>query len=327
MDESVQRLLAAGLSSATMNSYRSGLSRFMSFCGQVNLSPFPLTESTLCRFVAFLVSQHLSPGTIRLYLSALRFHQIAGGGIDPSMSDMAQLHYVLRGISRSVRSNARPLRLPITMDVLVRLFHRWRSLPDQYEASLLWAAATLGFFGFLRAGEFTAVPGSDQVPLSLADVRVDDHTNPTFLAVTLRASKTDPFGAGHTLYVGCTESRICPVAAVLAFVAVRPQVPGPLFVHRNGSPLTRADLVREIRSALTGSGLDLARFTGHSFRIGAASSAAQVGLAESLIQTLGRWRSSAFQRYIRTPTATLLAVSRVLVQGHTNPGNQTEPHV
>ena len=324
MDESVQELLAAGLSSATMNSYRSGLSRFMSFCGQVNLSPFPLTESTLCRFVAFLVSQHLSPGTICLYLSALRFHQIAGGGIDPLMSDMAQLHYAA---SQDQYTVMLVLRLPITMDVLVRLFHRWRSLPDQYEASLLWAAATLGFLGFLRVGEFTAVPGSDQVPLSLADVRVDDHTNPTFLAVTLRANKTDPFGAGHTLYVGCTESRICPVAAVLAFVAVRPQVPGPLFVHRNGSPFTRADLVREIRSALTGSGLDLARFTGHSFRIGAASSAAQVGLDESLIQTLGRWRSSAFQRYIRTPTATLIAVSRVLVQGHTNLGNQTEQHV
>ena len=95
MDESVQRLLAAGLSLATVNFYRSSFSRFMSFCGQVNLSPFPLTESTLCRFVAFLVNQHLSLGTIRLYLSALCFHQIAGGEIDPSMSDMAQLHYVI----------------------------------------------------------------------------------------------------------------------------------------------------------------------------------------------------------------------------------------
>ena len=186
-----------------------------------------------------------------------------------------------------MRSNARPLRLPITMDVLVRLFHRWGSLPDQYEANLLWAAATLGFFGFLRAGEFTSVPSSDQVLLTLADVRVDNHTSPTFLAVTLRASKTDPFGAGHTLYLGCTGSTICPVAAMLAYVAVRPRVPGPLFIHRNGSPLTRADMVREVRLALTGSGLNLAHFTGHSFRIGAASSAAQVGLSESLIQTLG----------------------------------------
>ena len=126
------------------------------------------------------------------------------------MVDMAQLHYVLRGISRSTRGNARPLRLPITTDILVRLFHAWKAFPDQYEANLLWAAATLGFFGFLRAGEFTAVSGSGQVPLTLGYVRVDSHVNLTFLAVTLRASKTDPFGAVHTLYLGRTNSRDLP---------------------------------------------------------------------------------------------------------------------
>ena len=67
------------------------------------------------------------------------------------------------------------------MDVLVRIFHRWKSLPDQteYEVNLLWVAAMLGFFGFLQAGEFKSVPGSDQVLLTLANVRVD-HTNPMF---------------------------------------------------------------------------------------------------------------------------------------------------
>ena len=46
--------------------------------------------------------------------------------------------------------------------------------------------------------------------------------------------------------------------------------------------------------------MDLAQYTGHSFRIGAATSAAQVGLSDSPIQILGRWRSSAFQHYLRT---------------------------
>ena len=280
----------------------------------MNLSPFPLCENTLCRFVAFLVNQHLTLGTIRLYLSALRLHQIAGGGSDPSMANMAWLHYVLQGTARIARGIPRPLRLPITLDILVRLFHVWKALPDRYEASLLWAAATLGFFGFLRAGEFTVVPNSDQVPLTLGDVQVDSHANPTLLAVTLRASKTDPFGAGHTLYVGCTHSRICPVRAVLAYMAIRPRIPGPLFIHSDGTPLTRPKLVTEVRGALTGDGMDLSRYTGHSFRIGAASSAAQAGVPDSLIQTLGRWRSSAFQWYIRTPTSTLLSVPLRLTQ-------------
>ena len=72
------------------------------------------------------------------------------------------------------------------------------------------------------------MPNGHQVPLTARDVQVDGRTNPTLLAVTLDSSKTDPLGAGHTLYVGCTHSRICPVRAVLAHMAICPQVPGPL---------------------------------------------------------------------------------------------------
>ena len=101
-------------------------------------------------------------------------------------------------------------------------------------------------------------------------------------------------------------------------MAIRPQVPGPLFVHSDGAPLTRTELVMEVRAALTGDGMDLSRYTGHSFRIGAASSAARAGLLDSLIQTLGRCKSSAFQWYIRTPTATLLSVPLRLTQASPN---------
>ena len=98
--------------------------------------------------------------------------------------------------------------------------------------------------------------------------------------------------------------------AVLAYMAIRPQVSSPLFVHSDGAPLARMELVMEVRAALTGDGMDLSRYTGHSFCIKAASSAARVALADSLIQTLGRWKSSTFQRYIRTPTATLISAPR-----------------
>ena len=42
-------------------------------------------------------------------------------------------------------------------------------------------------------------------------------------------------------------------------------------------------------------------YAGHSFRIGAASTAAANGIEVSIIQTLGRWISSAYLDYIRIP--------------------------
>ena len=49
---------------------------------------------------------------------------------------------------------------------------------------MLWAACCLGFFGFMRVGEFTIV-SSTKDTLSVADVSIDSRDNPQMLAVYL----------------------------------------------------------------------------------------------------------------------------------------------
>ena len=49
-------------------------------------------------------------------------------------------------------------------------------------------------------------------------------------------------------------------------------------------------------------GLDPSRYKGHSFRIGAASYAADRGFSDAQIRMLGRWKSNAFLCYIRAPS-------------------------
>ena len=165
----------------------------------------------------------------------------------------------------------------------------------------------------MRAGEFTSRPGEQSPPLTVEDIAVDDRTNPTMIRIHLKQSKTDPFRHGVDIYLGRTDRDLCPVGALLAFMAVRQAVDGPLFVFANGTPLTRDRLVKAVRRALLQPGVPAAGYSGHSFRIGAATSAAEAGLQDSVVKMLGRWELSAYQRYIQTLRATLAAYSARLV--------------
>ncbi len=218
---------------------------------------------------------------------------------------------------RSQPTYARPKRLPITPQILRTIYSVWAQSPG-FDTTMLWAACCLGFFAFMRSGEFTCPSWKAYIPsmLSPADIQVDSRILPTCITVTLRQSKTDVFGAGVLISLGATKDVLCPVAAVLSYLAVRPSSPGPLFILQNGTPLSRQFLVRCVRQALAtrSSGLDVANFNGHSFRIGAATTAALAGIPDSTIQSLGRWKSSAFTRYIRTPSNQLASVSRTLSQ-------------
>ena len=221
------------------------------------------------------------------------------------------------GIKRSqaLAGSTQKPRLPITPPILESLRRSWFRKENHQNAVMLWAAATTGFFGFLRAGEFT-VPSSSaydpQVHLSLADVSVDSHSSPSQICLRIKQSKTDPFRIGVDVFLGSTGQSICPVLAMLSYLSVRPSTPGPLFITHTGSPLTRSLLVQHLHSALTDSGFDHSLYNGHSFRIGAATTAAQRGLEDSLIQTLGRWKSAAYKSYIKIPRTQLAAVSRSL---------------
>ena len=136
-----------------------------------------------------------------------------------------------------------------------------------------------------------------QVHLSLADVSVDSHSSPSQIRLRIKQSKTDPFRIGVDVFLGSTGQSICPVLAMLSYLSVRPATPSPLFITHTGSPLTRPLLIQHLHSALTDSGFDHSLYNGHSFQIGAATTAAQRGLEDSLIQMLGCWKSAAYKSY------------------------------
>ena len=215
---------------------------------------------------------------------------------------------------RALSGATAAVRLPITASVLRAIRPFCLPSPPDHNSRLLWAAATACYFGFFRAGELT-VPSESAfntaVHLAWGDVAISEN-GPRTIRIFLKRSKTDQFGRGVNVFLGATGDAICPVSAMIAYVTSRGDSPGPFFRTAEGLPLTKAYFVSRIRAALTRAGFRETDYSGHSFRIGAATAAAQAGVPDSVIQSLGRWSSPAFLRYIRTPREQLAQFSRTI---------------
>ena len=272
-------------------------------------SPCPADEWTLCLFATFL-ARSVQHTTIKVYLSAVRSLHIEQGFADPLLNCL-RLQRVLRGIKRS-QGGPSTSRLPITDHIMLVIFKSLDlSIPDH---CMFWAACNLAYFGFLRSAEFTVPNRSSfslDTHLGVPDIAFDSVVAPTCLRVRIKASKTDPFRKGCFLHIGRGSYPLCAIRALVAYLAIRGSAQGPLFLLCDGRPLSRVLLTDWLRRILSSSGVQ-GNFSSHSFRIGAATVAARNGVPDHLIQALGRWSSTAYQLYIRTPTESLATLSKQL---------------
>ena len=103
------------------------------------------------------------------------------------------------------------------------------------------------------------------------------------------------------------------MSAILDYLCARGMSAGPLFQFKDGHPLTRQRFVDAVRKGLQQAGVDQKKYCGHSFRIGAATTAAARGVEDSVIKTLGRWESLAYLQYVKIPRSQLTGISNILV--------------
>ena len=262
---------------------------------------YSLLETTLCCFIAFLRLEGLHHQTAKSYLSAVHHLQMSQGLGDHRFSTMPQLELVLQGMKRELAGQPAKPRLPITLAILRRICGRWNH-SKEWDHIMLWAAMCLCFLAsYVQVKQWLQTKQSSILPSikhAYANIAVDSVSKPTYLQINIKQSKTDPFRLGIKVIVGRTRNELCPVAAVLSYMALRGPGSGPLFRFKNGKPLTRSSFVAKLRETLEVAGVDCSGYSSHSFRIGAATTAASRGIQDSLIKTMGRWQSIAYQLYV-----------------------------
>ncbi|KAL2080773.1 hypothetical protein ACEWY4_024566 [Coilia grayii] len=228
---------------------------------------------------------------------------------DPGFSSLfshPSIRLLLKGIAKSLPKPSDTL-LPITIDILHKLVLALRGgLFSHYYNSLLEAAFLMAFYGFLRPGEFTSdsLYFDSSRGLCFSDVQV----SPNFFSIFLRHSKTDTVGKGVTISISKLDSPFCPHASMLRYLAMRPRTLPcfPLFLLSNYLPMSKEWFREHLGLVVEKCALSRSVYTGHSFRIGAATTAADRGLPDSSIKRLGRWTLSAFEACVRPDSKSIL---------------------
>ena len=119
-----------------------------------------------------------------------------------------------------------------------------------------------------------------------------------------------------TIVLVKTNSQICPVATILTYLHLRGQKNGPMFIFKDGSPLTRDTFSSLVSQTVKNAGWQ-GNFTSHSFRVSAASTAAALGVPDHMIRAMGRWNSDAYLTYVKLSCQRISDVSQKLATfGH-----------
>ena len=140
------------------------------------------------------------------------------------------------------------------------------------------------------------------------------------MELTLPASKTHPFRHEIQLTIAASNDAGCPINAMKELGRMdshRSEFP-PLFClwSQEQRPYTREHVVQTLHELAILSGLGYGAWNGHSFRRGAATWAATVGIPDAQIQILGRWRSDAYKAYIEYPRAERISLSQRFQTSH-----------
>ena len=127
----------------------------------------------------------------------------------------------------------------------------------------------------------------------------------TSVLINRSGSKTNQCGQSEVITIEqeALSPASCPVKALRQFIQIHPRNSEVLFVHFNGAPLSRQQFQSVLKKAARVLGWSVDGFSSHSFRIGAATTAADEGIPLEIIMRKGRWKSSAVSGYIRLDLA------------------------
>lgn len=200
-------------------------------------------------------------------------------------------------------------RLPITPNILKSLLLALEHTTSSFFTKCpLRAMFLVEFCAFLRIREITQTSGSTHHFILFGNVTIkSDAQHGQYIEITFPHFKhAKSFTSTIRPQQNKTDSDFCPHMSLMQYLSIRKHdsPSQPLFSFMDGVPVSR-QFFTELLLALSLCNLNPHQYQTHSFRIGAATTAAARFFTKLQIQHMGRWKSNAFKKYIHIPTLQL----------------------
>jgi site-specific recombinase XerD len=286
--EQAREFIRASKARSTIRGYRSDWREFCAWSEGHGVCPLPASPESVASYIAECAGR-LKVGSIQRRLNAIAEAHKAVGLDSPTSTGMVK--NTLKGIKRTMGTATAQKTAALTDDI--------RAMLETPDAGLIGvrdrALILLGFAGAFRRSELVSL-----------DVE-DCGFGKDGLTVTLRRSKTDQDGQGRKIGIPYgSNPETCPVRVQQTWIEQAALTIGPLFppINRHGQVragrLSAADVARIVKKLAERSGLDAAKYAGHSLRAGHATSAAIAGASErSIMNQTGHRSVQMVRRYIR----------------------------
>jgi hypothetical protein len=280
----------------------------------------PLQEEDVLEFVGWLaIERKVKAGTMNSYLAGIKQLHIIQG-MEPPTRRTSLIKFLLQGKKNmdNIASKKKETikRLPMTMTVMRLLkeeIRRWEVSTEQ--KLLAWAIATTAFHRAFRIHEIlnkTECEFDPDFALLGRDLTVkENQTGNRWMEIKLKCSKENKNGKEVVIDIFESKGALCPVKAYTRWIGRQPVEQNlPVFRDEKGTPVTGRKMNSWLRELLSKHvDYDKARFTGHSFRIGLATTLGTMGFTTEDIKEAGRWSSRAYEVYMKLPRRQRLAVA------------------
>ena len=318
MAEALSKAANSGLSTQTWSSYKTAKNH-LDRCQKDTkvLMTFPLTTEKVLVYISWLLFQRkVKAKSAEVYVSGLRCLHLINGYENPNLRP-GIVKLILNGQNNldklMEKIEGKSKRIAVTIPILKLIKKNLKkSNMSNVRKHLIWSTSTLAFTGGFRIHELLSKERQSYDPfvtLLGKDLVLKDSDKYPHIQVLLKTQKKDRIGKNEVVDVFGTNNFFCPIKAYkkyhkstakLSFAAHK-----PIFRTEDGKAYTGKMFNEDLKSLLS-SVIDyssMGKISSHSFRIGITTMLGKLGFSDKEIMAMGRWSSSAFELYIRSPRA------------------------